>query len=165
MDTAAFETQAEWTTLRAAMEANSPRGGDRRHGDRSEPAQLSIWTSGRLCDFDSCEKSEHVKPVNVKGWFWSATNKKMSDTTCVRCYHQWSNKGKYGFPQPDNRELREVDIAGNESCLALLKAAYPGESGLHWHDKACYHSMEFVCEDSDSLLGYARRLPGGRRLR
>ena len=35
------------------------------------------------------------------------------------CY-RWSETGKYGYPQPDNRELREDGLVGNESCLSVL---------------------------------------------
>ncbi len=88
MDTLAVETEDEWRALVTAMlrTAMPPTN------TSSEETVLSIWTSGRLCDFDGCEKAEHTKPVAVNGWFWSANNRQMSATTCVAgqrgCFHR-----------------------------------------------------------------------------
>ena len=30
-----------------------------------------FWTSGRLCDFDGCDRPD-LFPKNINGWFWSA---------------------------------------------------------------------------------------------
>ena len=30
-----------------------------------------FWTSGRLCDFDGCDRPDFF-PKNINGWFWSA---------------------------------------------------------------------------------------------
>ena len=30
-----------------------------------------FWTSGRLCDFDGCDRADFF-PKNINGWFWSA---------------------------------------------------------------------------------------------
>ena len=30
-----------------------------------------FWTSGRLCDFDGCDRPDFF-PKNLNGWFWSA---------------------------------------------------------------------------------------------
>ena len=91
MDTVALETKAEWTAVRAAI-AGSP---DKPTGPTpptrlTEDNAVRVWTSGRLCDFDGCENSEHVKPVPVKGWFWSSNNMKMVDVTCSKreCFHE-----------------------------------------------------------------------------
>ena len=54
------------------------------------------------------------------------------------CHQNWSRTGGNKRPQPDNRE-------GNENCLAVLYAFYPGE-GIVWHDIACHHKKFFVCE-------------------
>eukprot|EP00095_Tigriopus_kingsejongensis_P010242 maker-scaffold76_size406464-snap-gene-3.13 protein:Tk10242 transcript:maker-scaffold76_size406464-snap-gene-3.13-mRNA-1 annotation:"PREDICTED: hypothetical protein LOC100748578" len=167
MDTTSIVSRTVWHYLKSAIELSlvpNMTVPAREEEDRVP----GMWTSGRLCDFDGCERSEHVKPIHSKGWFWSSNNKKISNSECLdgrgSCFHRWSNSGKYGFPQPDSRELREEGIEGNESCLALLFKAYPGDQGLAWHDKACYHKMYFVCQDSTTLLRYARRKWRGARI-
>ena len=56
------------------------------------------WTSGRyvslyyqslpspmnfrLCDFDGCDRPD-LKPINIKGWFWTGSNKKIAPTNKV----------------------------------------------------------------------------------
>lgn len=116
-----------------------------------------IWTSGRLCDFTGCEEREDLKPLNIKGWFWSNTNTKMADTNRTPPgwrYQPWSDKGHTGGPQPDNAEF---DInQTSESCMGVLNNIY--KDGIKWHDIACYHKKPFVCEDSDQLLQYVEGL-------
>lgn len=97
MDTVAIETASEWSSLTTAMSrsqhwprvTSAPlRPASRK---RSNSQVAALWTSGRLCDFDGCEKNERFKPINVYGWFWSANNKQMSKTTCISgqrgCFH------------------------------------------------------------------------------
>lgn len=121
-----------------------------------------IWTSGRLCDFTGCDEREDLKPINVKGWFWSNTNTKMADTNKTPPgwrYQPWSDKGHTGGPQPDNAEF---DInQTSESCLGVLNNIY--RDGIKWHDIACYHKKPFVCEDSEQLLGYVEGLKQQQR--
>ena len=76
----------------------------------------------------------------------------------------WSNTGKFGFPQPDNREFREIGRKGNENCLALLVGAYGEEGSIEWHDKTHFQRYDVICEDSDSLLKYARAKFRGRQI-
>nr|QIE05466.1 C-type lectin 2 [Portunus trituberculatus] len=112
-----------------------------------------IWTSGRLCDFKGCDEREDLKPISVKGWFFSNTNTKMAPTNASPPgwkYQPWSDKGHTGGPQPDNAEF---DInQTSESCLGVLNNLY--NDGIKWHDIACYHKKPFICEDSDELLRY-----------
>ncbi|XP_045138402.1 uncharacterized protein LOC123520290 [Portunus trituberculatus] len=112
-----------------------------------------IWTSGRLCDFKGCDEREDLKPISVKGWFFSNTNTKMASTNASPPgwkYQPWSDKGHTGGPQPDNAEF---DInQTSESCLGVLNNLY--NDGIKWHDIACYHKKPFICEDSDELLRY-----------
>ena len=74
-----------------------------------------MWTSGRLCDFDGCEKSEHVKPIHVKGWFWSANNRKMSPTNCVNgernCFHRY--------------DISKLRLARKKVFIKFFKLKYP----------------------------------------
>jgi len=114
-----------------------------------------IWTSGRLCDFHGCEVREDLKPINVNGWFWSSTNKKIAPTndTVKGWPHQpWSQTGHYKKPQPDNAEFSINKTP--ESCLGVLNNLY--EDGIKWHDIACYHPKPFICEDNAMLLEYIR---------
>jgi len=113
-----------------------------------------IWTSGRLCDFTGCDEREDLKPISVKGWFWSGTNTKMAHTNATPpgwASQPWSAKGHTGGPQPDNAEF---DINQTmESCMGVLNNIY--KDGIKWHDIACYHKKPFVCEDADNLLAWA----------
>ncbi len=156
MDTVAVDTPAEWTFLLGAIRRTTS-GATAAAGN--EDLAFAVWTSGRLCDFEGCERLDAVKPHSVNGWFWAASNQRMSPASCVdgvgNCFHVWSDTGKYGYPQPDNRELREDGLDGNESCLAVLVDAY--DDGAKWHDRACYHRAHFICEDSGILLNYVRK--------
>merc|ERR1712071_115165 len=38
-----------------------------------------IWTSGRKCDFDGCDRSE-LQPLIINGWFWSGSEAKIPPT-------------------------------------------------------------------------------------
>ncbi|CAB4062850.1 unnamed protein product [Lepeophtheirus salmonis] len=151
METVSFESEREWSEVMENI----------IHSAKHTEFISWIWTSGKLCDFDGCEKSFYVKPININGWFWSGTNTRMSSTTCLphmneKCFHRWSNTGMYGFAQPDNREYREFGIkGGNESCLSLLvRSKITGRKIVYafWHDRACYHKSPFICEDSKSLF-------------
>ncbi len=61
-----------------------------------------IWTSGRKCDFDGCNRAD-LQPTIVNGWFWSGSEAKIPPTD-QRALGDWSNTGGDGRPQPDNRE-------------------------------------------------------------
>ena len=65
----------------------------------------------------------------------------------------WSKTGGAGEAQPDNREFK-VEGKHDEACIAMLNNFYA--DGAVWHDIACYHKKWFVCEDSDSLMDFAR---------
>ncbi|XP_018022260.1 uncharacterized protein LOC108678359 [Hyalella azteca] len=112
-----------------------------------------IWTSGRLCDFTGCETREDLKPINIKGWFWSNTNQKIPPTNAVIPtwnIQPWSAAGHFGGPQPDNAEFQINNTT--ESCLGVLNNIY--DDGIKWHDIACYHKKPVICEDSDVLIQY-----------
>ena len=81
-----------------------------------------FWTSGRLCDFDGCDRPD-LFPKNINGWFWSANQVAMSPTNSTHRFHDWSHTGGAGIQQPDNRE--EVQLHGStESCMAVLNNYY-----------------------------------------
>ncbi|KAK3863943.1 hypothetical protein Pcinc_030330 [Petrolisthes cinctipes] len=111
-----------------------------------------IWTSGRLCDFDGCDRAD-LKPKNILGWFWSNTNTKMAPTNSTPSgwnYQPWSQTGHTGAKQPDNAEF---DInQTSESCMGVLNNIY--KDGIKWHDIACYHQKPVICEDNDDLLRF-----------
>lgn len=51
-----------------------------------------IWTSGRLCDFDSkCDRPD-LLPKSVNGWFWSSHKQRLAPTTDRR-QNDWSSSG------------------------------------------------------------------------
>ncbi|KAK0180486.1 hypothetical protein PV327_006123 [Microctonus hyperodae] len=50
-----------------------------------------IWTSGRLCDFPGCERSD-LQPLNINGWFWTAVLQKLAPTIDRR-QNDWSESG------------------------------------------------------------------------
>jgi len=106
-----------------------------------------IWTSGRKCDFDGCNRAD-LQPVIVNGWFWAGSEAKIPAST-DRQATDWSPTGGDGKQQPDNREDDE-----GEPCLAVLNNFY--NDGIKWHDVACYHEKPFICEDSEQLLDYVR---------
>ncbi|XP_050308853.1 uncharacterized protein LOC126745167 [Anthonomus grandis grandis] len=104
-----------------------------------------IWTSGRKCDFKGCDRPD-LQPIDINGWFWTATLEKLAPTT-QRDQNDWSESGGLGFPQPDNREPQQGGAP--ENCLAVLNQFY--NDGVHWHDVACHHIKPFVCETNDEL--------------
>lgn len=52
-----------------------------------------IWTSGRMCDFQGCDRPD-LQPVQTNGWFWTAELQKIAPTT-DRSQGDWSPQGKY----------------------------------------------------------------------
>jgi len=140
MDLVSLETPDENNMIKAAMAAND---------------MPWIWTSGRLCDFEGCEARQDLQPIPVKGWFWSGSDVTLPDINSPLT--DWSpaggdpntpgapnpETGKVG--QPDNREVPEA-------CLAILNNIY--NDTIKWHDINCFHAKPFVCEDSDSLIGF-----------
>ena len=98
-----------------------------------------FWTSGRLCDFDGCDRPD-LFPKNINGWFWSANQVMppaltiiaihcatdqvpMPPTNSSHRFHDWSSTGGLRVPQPDNRE--ETQLHGDtESCMAVLNNYY-----------------------------------------
>ena len=88
-----------------------------------------FWTSGRLCDFDGCDRPDFF-PKNINGWFWSATQVAMPPTNSSRAFHDWSHTGGLGVQQPDNRE--ETQLHGDtESCMAVLNNYYGDGNYTH----------------------------------
>ena len=41
-------------------------------------ANRFFWTSGRKCNFKGCDR-EDLKPVIVKGWFWSGSGVRLGN--------------------------------------------------------------------------------------
>ncbi|XP_030749821.1 uncharacterized protein LOC115877693, partial [Sitophilus oryzae] len=109
-----------------------------------------VWTSGRICDFNGCNRPD-LLPKDVNGWFWTSIFAKLPPTT-DRISNDWSETGELGKRQPDNREYsinRKL-----ESCLAVFNNKY--NDGIKWHDAVCSRRRSFACEDSKELLQYAR---------
>lgn len=138
MDLVSFETKAEYDWVKSFMNGVK-----------------YIWTSGRLCNFDGCDRPD-FEPKNINGWFWSANQARLSPSNSRNQFHDWSQTG--GFrpprPQPDNREQVQQN-GGEEACLAVLNNFYG--DGIKWHDVACHHEKPIVCEDVEGHLAFARR--------
>jgi hypothetical protein len=130
MDLVSFETKAEYDWVKGFM--NNVK---------------YIWTSGRLCNFDGCDRRD-FEPKNINGWFWSANQARLSPTNSRNQFHDWSGTGGARKAQPDSRE-------GEEACLAVLNNFYG--DGIKWHDVACHHEKPIVCEDVEGHLQFARR--------
>jgi len=127
MDLVSFETDAEYEHFK-------PLIGETKY----------IWTSGRLCNFDGCDRPEFF-PKDINGWFWSANQARLRPTNTD---NKWSHTGGSGRKQPDSRE-------GEEACLAVLNNFY--QDGIKWHDVACHHTKPIICEDVEGHLNFARR--------
>ena len=124
----------------------------------------SVWTSGRLCNFKGCDQP-HLKPKNIKGWFWSGSGVTIHATNSTPPAwprNPWSPTGYFGQflgpgkrPQPDDAEFL-INGKLHEACLSVNNNWF--EDGITFHDSACFIPMAFICEDSEPLLRKARRL-------
>ncbi|XP_071546437.1 L-selectin-like [Panulirus ornatus] len=145
MDLVSFEKPQEYFMLKRNMLADGIR---------------YLWTSGRRCDFSEACQRPDLQPVDVHGWFWSGSSVRMRPTTHRAPDNDWSHTGGFGVPQPDNRECATGQR--NESCMAVLNNYY--NDGVRWHDVACHHRKQWVCEDSPLLLNFVRRMNPHLRL-
>jgi len=139
MDLVSFETREEYEWVKGFINVNVPY----------------FWTSGRLCDFDGCDRPDFF-PKNINGWFWSSNQARLAPTDSRTAFHDWSGTGGFNPPraQPDNRE--QVQQRGeSESCLAVLNNFYG--DGIKWHDVACHHEKPIICEDVEGHLAFARQ--------
>ncbi|CAG0904727.1 unnamed protein product [Darwinula stevensoni] len=102
------------------------------------------WTSGRLCDFKGCERSDRLT-----GWYWASSSVPIPPKG--KGFTDWGAAGTRG-PQPDNANAPE-------DCIALVEPEANGEpSGKYsWHDLPCVYENDIVCEDDESLLAYAKK--------
>jgi len=135
MDLVSFETEAEyeWVKQRIA-------------------SVKYIWTSGRLCNFDGCDRPDFF-PKNINGWFWSANQARLNPSNGT-AFQDWSFTGGASIRQPDNRE--KVQQGGeDEACMAVLNNFYG--DGIKWHDVACHHEKPIICEDTEGHLQFARQ--------
>jgi len=140
MDLVSFETKEEYDWVKGFINVNVPY----------------FWTSGRLCDFDGCDRPDFF-PKNINGWFWSANQARLAPTDSRTAFHDWSATGGFSpspKPQPDNRE--QTQLGGeSESCMAVLNNFYG--DGIKWHDVACHHEKPIICEDVEGHLAFARQ--------
>jgi len=140
MDLVSFETREEYEWVKGFINVNVPY----------------FWTSGRLCDFDGCDRPDFF-PKNINGWFWSANQARLAPTDSKSAFHDWSATGGFSpspKAQPDNRE--QTQLGGeSESCMAVLNNFYG--DGIKWHDVACHHEKPIICEDVEGHLAFARQ--------
>jgi len=138
MDLVSFETNQEYEWVKGFINGNVPY----------------FWTSGRLCDFDGCDRPDFF-PKNINGWFWSANQVRLNPTN-GSAFHDWSGTGGFNPPrrQPDNREHIQQN-GESESCLAVLNNFYG--DGIRWHDIGCHHEKPIICEDVEGHLQFARQ--------
>merc|ERR1711997_1267415 len=137
MDLVSFETKQEYDWVKGFVNGNVPY----------------FWTSGRLCDFDGCDRPDFF-PKNINGWFWSANQARLAPTNSQSAFHDWSFTGGAQQRQPDNREQTQQG-GDSESCLAVLNNFYG--DGIKWHDVACHHEKPIICEDVEGHLAFARQ--------
>jgi len=139
MDLVSFESAREYNWVKGFINGNVPY----------------FWTSGRLCDFDGCDRPDFF-PKIINGWFWSANQARLSPTNSTRAFHDWSFTGGWNPPrrQPDNREQLQQN-GDSESCVAVLNNFYG--DGIKWHDVACHHEKPVICEDVEGHLNFARQ--------
>lgn len=112
--------------------------------DVMEQLQLDyFWTSGHVCEKEQCDDESY--PININGWRWLDLNERMpptNETPPGWSFNPWSQTGFKKLPQPDNAEIKVTNT--NESCLAILHNVY--SDGIKFHDVACYHEKDFICE-------------------
>ena len=128
MDLVSLDTQQEYDWIKGFMDGKNSSGTQRLAGQDFQCLIAAnvpyFWTSGRLCDFDGCDRPDFF-PKNINGWFWSANQARLSPTDSRSAFHDWSATGGFNPPraQPDNRE--QVQQGGeSESCLAVLNNFY-----------------------------------------
>merc|ERR1712080_470284 len=138
MDLVSFESKQEYDWVKGFVNGNVPY----------------FWTSGRLCDFDGCDRPDFF-PKNINGWFWSSNQVRLAPTN-GSAFHDWSGTGGFSppRPQPDNREQIQQN-GESESCMAVLNNFYGG--GIKWHDIGCHHEKPIICEDVEGPLQFARQ--------
>ena len=78
MDLVSFETRDEYEYFKNIMQRTGVQ---------------FIWTSGRLCDFDGCDRAD-LLPKNINGWFWSGSSARMVATNSQHEFHDWSQTGR-----------------------------------------------------------------------
>ena len=126
MDLVSLDTQQEYDWIKGFMDGKNSSGTQWPAGQDFQCLIAAnvpyFWTSGRLCDFDGCDRPD-LFPKNINGWFWSATQVAMPPTNSSRAFHDWSHTGGLGRQQPDNRE--ETQLHGEtEACMAVLNNYY-----------------------------------------
>ncbi|XP_043197762.1 uncharacterized protein LOC122368156 [Amphibalanus amphitrite] len=114
----------------------------------------SIWTSGRLCNFNDDCKRPDLNPIRINGWFWATPRVRMlpSDQktpfSANRAVNDWSSAGRCGA-QPD-----QCDNRVDEACMTIGNNLFG--DGIKWHDETCHMQKHFICEDSDELINFVR---------
>ena len=91
MDLVSFETQQEYDWVKGFING---RKDDIQKILRFFLLLVNVpyfWTSGRLCDFDGCDRPDFF-PKNINGWFWSANQARLSPTNGTG-FHDWSFTG------------------------------------------------------------------------
>ncbi|XP_037089883.1 uncharacterized protein LOC119110243 [Pollicipes pollicipes] len=114
----------------------------------------SVWTSGRLCNFNDDCKREDLQPIKVNGWFWATPRVRMLPSNQKTPFNprgainDWSSAGQCGA-QPD-----QCDQRSDEACMTVGNNVF--NDGIKWHDETCHQSKGFICEDSDELINFVR---------
>ena len=83
MDLVSLETQQENDYIQNWLESRNltytwTSGRFESFYYQSLPSSMNF----RLCDFDGCDRPD-LKPINIKGWFWTGSNKKIAPTNKV----------------------------------------------------------------------------------
>ena len=136
MDLVSFETQQEYDwvkgfingELRAKNQDYNSNCQGSKYVSQSQNISGNVpyfWTSGRLCDFDGCDRPDFF-PKNINGWFWSANQARLSPTN-GSAFHDWSGTGGFSppRPQPDNREqIQQVACSSLRSISGIIDSSF-----------------------------------------
>ena len=93
MDLVSFETKEEYDWVKGFINGNLNLFKPRIIDDVLFLVNVPyFWTSGRLCDFDGCDRPDFF-PKNINGWFWSANQARLAPTDSRSAFHDWSATG------------------------------------------------------------------------
>lgn len=139
-----------------SMETGQENEEMKRIVGREVPRGQSVWTSGRLCNFNDDCKRPDLQPIKVNGWFWATPRIRMLPSDQRGPFrnprgvvNDWSSRGQCGA-QPDQCNQRF-----DEACMSVGNNLF--NDGIGWHDETCEDRQKaFICEDSDELVNFVR---------
>ena len=104
-----------------------------------------FWTSGRLCDFDGCDRPDFF-PKNINGWFWSANQVCSSFPFSFPSSFSFSSSFPSSFPS-SSHSLSPYPPAPVQSFIndCLLFLQHISNERLGWvHDRSLLFKMDLT---------------------